>query len=155
MGAAQHRAELPDRRGLRFGPALERIAGETKPAFLTRAHAAVCALAGEEAMADGHLISDEEAWYVADTIPNGSAAAIILIEHLWAIPLRDAIISAGGIALADRGRELGAGGAAGGTARGEIDDGFHDADEATTDHKLRDSNILPTSNMRLLDAVPG
>jgi uncharacterized membrane protein len=60
------------------------------------------ALAGEEAMADGHLISDEEAWYVADTIPNGSAAAIILIEHLWAIPLRDAIISAGGIALADR-----------------------------------------------------
>jgi uncharacterized membrane protein len=60
------------------------------------------ALAGEEAMADGHLISDEEAWYVADTIPNGSAAAIILIEHLWAIPLRDAIVSAGGIALADR-----------------------------------------------------
>ena len=31
-------------------------------------------------MADGHLISDEEAWYVADTIPNGSAEAIILIE---------------------------------------------------------------------------
>ncbi len=59
------------------------------------------ALAGEEAMVDGHLISDEEAWYVADMIPNGSAAAIILIEHLWAIPLRDAIVSAGGIALAD------------------------------------------------------
>ena len=60
------------------------------------------ALAGAEAMADGHLIPDEEAWYVADTIPNGSAAAIILIEHLWAIPLRDAIVSVGGIALADR-----------------------------------------------------
>ena len=61
------------------------------------------ALAGEEATANGHLISDEEAWYVADTIPNGWAAAIILIEHLWAIPLRDAIVSAGGIALADVG----------------------------------------------------
>ena len=51
--------------------------------------------------ADGHLIPDEEAWYVAETIPNGSAAAILLLEHLWAIPLRDAIVDAGGIALAD------------------------------------------------------
>jgi uncharacterized membrane protein len=57
--------------------------------------------AGAEAMADGHLIPDEDAWYVADAIPNGSAAAIILLEHLWAIPLRNAIVSAGGIALAD------------------------------------------------------
>jgi len=53
-------------------------------------------------MADGRLISDEGTWYVADTIPNGSAAAIILIEHLCAIPLRDAIVSAESIALADR-----------------------------------------------------
>jgi uncharacterized membrane protein len=57
--------------------------------------------AGAAAGADGHLIDDEDAWYVADTIPNGSAAAIILLEHLWAIPLRDAIVDAGGIALAD------------------------------------------------------
>jgi len=56
---------------------------------------------GAEAMADGHLIPDDDAWYVADAIPNGSAAAIILLEHLWAIPLRDAIVDAGGIALAD------------------------------------------------------
>jgi uncharacterized membrane protein len=56
---------------------------------------------GGEAMADGHLIPEEDAWYVADAIPNGSAAAIILLEHLWAIPLRDAIVDAGGIALAD------------------------------------------------------
>ena len=57
--------------------------------------------AGAAAMEDGHLIPDEEAWYVADAIPNGSAAAIILLEHLWAIPLRDAIVDAGGTALAD------------------------------------------------------
>ena len=56
---------------------------------------------GAEAMADGHLIPDEDAWYVADAIPNGTAAAIILIEHMWAIPLRNAIVEAGGIALAD------------------------------------------------------
>ena len=56
---------------------------------------------GAEAMADGHLLPEEEAWYVADAIPNGSAAAIILLEHIWAIPLRDAIVGAGGVALAD------------------------------------------------------
>ena len=56
---------------------------------------------GAAAGEDGHLIPDEEVWYVADAIPNGSVAAIILLEHLWAIPLRDAIVGAGGIALAD------------------------------------------------------
>jgi uncharacterized membrane protein len=57
--------------------------------------------AGAAEGADGHLIPDDEVWYVADTIPNGTTAAILLIEHLWAIPLRDAIAGAGGIALAD------------------------------------------------------
>ena len=51
--------------------------------------------------ADGHVIPDEEVWYVADTIPPGSVAAILLLEHLWAIPFRNAVVDAGGIALAD------------------------------------------------------
>ena len=59
------------------------------------------AILGAEEGADGHLIPDEEVWYVADVIANGSAAAIILLEHLWAIPLRSAIVEAGGVALAD------------------------------------------------------
>ena len=59
------------------------------------------AILGAEEGADGHLIPDEEVWYVADVIPNGSAAAIILLEHLWAVPLRSAIVEAGGVALAD------------------------------------------------------
>jgi uncharacterized membrane protein len=50
---------------------------------------------------DGHVFDEDEAWYVADVIPNGSAAAIALIEHRWLIPLRDAIAAAGGVALAD------------------------------------------------------
>ena len=58
---------------------------------------------GAESMAEkgGHMIPEEDAWYVADAIPNGTTAAIILLEHLWAIPLREAIVGAGGIALAD------------------------------------------------------
>jgi uncharacterized membrane protein len=57
--------------------------------------------AGIEAMEDGHVFDEKEVWYVADTIPNGTTAAIALIEHRWAIPLRDAIVRAGGFTLAD------------------------------------------------------
>jgi hypothetical protein len=47
------------------------------------------------------VYSDEDAWDVLDEIPNGSAAALVLLEHRWAIPLRDAIASAGGYRLGD------------------------------------------------------
>ncbi|MTD55198.1 hypothetical protein [Amycolatopsis pithecellobii] len=60
------------------------------------------ALAGAEAAADGvDVFSDEEAWDVLSEIPDGSAAALLLLEHRWAIPLRDAIAAAGGFRLAD------------------------------------------------------
>jgi uncharacterized membrane protein len=58
------------------------------------------ALAGAEAAEDG-LIGDEEMWSIADAIPVGTTAAVALIEHRWAIPLRDAIRKAGGVPLAD------------------------------------------------------
>ena len=44
---------------------------------------------------------DEDVWYVDDAIPNGAAAAVALLEHRWAIPLRDGIRRAGGFHLAD------------------------------------------------------
>ena len=44
---------------------------------------------------------EEEVWYVADAIPPGTTAAIAVLEHRSAIPLRDAIGNAGGKALAD------------------------------------------------------
>ena len=60
-------------------------------------------MAGAEvAAADrAQVFSDEDAWDVLDDIPNDSAAALVLIEHHWAIPLRDAVIRAGGFRLAD------------------------------------------------------
>lgn len=39
---------------------------------------------------------DEDVWYVADAIPPGTAAAVALLEHRWAIPLRNALHGAGG-----------------------------------------------------------
>jgi uncharacterized membrane protein len=59
------------------------------------------AAAGAAAGEDGHLIDEDEMWDIAETIPNGSAAAIALIEHRWAIPLREAITRAGGFPLSD------------------------------------------------------
>ncbi len=60
------------------------------------------AVAGAAAAADGiEIYTDEDAWDVLAEIPNGSAAALVLLEHRWAIPLRDAIASAGGYRLSD------------------------------------------------------
>jgi uncharacterized membrane protein len=58
--------------------------------------------AGAEAAADGfEVFSDEDAWDVLEDIPNDSAAALVLLEHHWAVPLRDAIARAGGFRLSD------------------------------------------------------
>jgi uncharacterized membrane protein len=57
---------------------------------------------GAEEAADGvHLFSDADAWDVLAEIPNDSAAALILLEHHWAVPLRDAIARAGGFRISD------------------------------------------------------
>jgi uncharacterized membrane protein len=58
--------------------------------------------AEEVAAAGGvHVFTEEEGWDVLDDIPNDSAAALILLEHHWAVPLRDAIFRAGGFRISD------------------------------------------------------
>jgi uncharacterized membrane protein len=60
------------------------------------------ALAGAAAAEEGaQFFSDEQAWDVIEEIPNDSAAALILLEHHWAVPLRDAIVRAGGFRISD------------------------------------------------------
>jgi uncharacterized membrane protein len=60
------------------------------------------AIAGAEAAEDGvEVFSDDDAWDVIEEIPNDSAAALVLLEHHWAIPLRDAIARAGGFRISD------------------------------------------------------
>jgi uncharacterized membrane protein len=56
----------------------------------------------EEAAAEGiNVFGDAEEWDVLEDIPNDSAAALVLLEHHWAVPLRDAIARAGGFRLSD------------------------------------------------------
>jgi uncharacterized membrane protein len=57
---------------------------------------------GAEMAADGiDVFADAEQWDVLEDIPPNTAAALILIEHHWAVPLRDAVVRAGGFGVAD------------------------------------------------------
>lgn len=71
-------------------------------------------MGGEEGMEEGaeagamaaeeggfEVFDDEEVWDIVAEIPEGTAAALILLEHMWAVPLRDAIMSAGGFPISD------------------------------------------------------
>jgi uncharacterized membrane protein len=56
----------------------------------------------EIAAEDGiQILGQEDVWDVLGDIPDDSAAAILLIEHHWAVPLRDAVARAGGFRLGD------------------------------------------------------
>jgi hypothetical protein len=46
-------------------------------------------------------LADEDAWDVLADIPNDCAAALVLLEHQWAVPLRDAVVRAGGFHISD------------------------------------------------------
>ena len=60
------------------------------------------AVVGAEAGAEGlEVFTDEDAWDVIEEIPNDSAAALLLVEHHWAVPLRDAVARAGGFRISD------------------------------------------------------
>jgi uncharacterized membrane protein len=63
--------------------------------------AAAGAEAGAEEAAEGIDVFGGEEWDVIEEIPNDSAAALILLEHQWAVPLRDAIARAGGFRISD------------------------------------------------------
>jgi hypothetical protein len=65
---------------------------------------------GAEAGADLGASIDADAPHAAevlaaglvDALPDGSSALVLAIEHLWAIPLRDAVRDAGGIVVGHR-----------------------------------------------------
>ena len=61
------------------------------------------ALAGAEtAAAEGvDMFSAEEVWDVVEDIPADTAALLLMVEHHWAVPLRDAVARAGGFRIAD------------------------------------------------------
>jgi uncharacterized membrane protein len=95
----QHLSNLSKDEAIELGTVVGALIGlgiEGEEGFVAGAEA------GAEAAADGvSVFSDDEAWDVLDDIPNDSAAALILIEHHWAVPLRDAVARAGGFRISD------------------------------------------------------
>jgi uncharacterized membrane protein len=60
------------------------------------------AIAGAAELADGHFFDQDDAFRLTQALPNGMSAAIVLIEHRWALPLLDAIDRADGVELSNR-----------------------------------------------------
>jgi uncharacterized membrane protein len=54
------------------------------------------AMAGAAELADGHVFDENDAFRVTQSLPNNMSAALVLIEHVWARDLLDAIERAGG-----------------------------------------------------------
>ncbi|MFA9431944.1 hypothetical protein [Egicoccus sp. AB-alg2] len=89
------------------------LSGEEQAQFGAMVGALVgLGMGGEEGMMDGAelgeaaveqrggIFDEENAWDVLADIPEDTAAALILVEHRWAIPFRDAVARAGGFRLA-------------------------------------------------------
>jgi len=52
--------------------------------------------------ADASTAAEVVAGSLLDELPDGSSALVLAIEHLWAVPLRDAVRDAGGLVLGHR-----------------------------------------------------
>jgi uncharacterized membrane protein len=95
-----HLSNLTDDEAIEFGSVVGALIGlgiEGEEGMAAGAEAG--AMAAAEDGVD--VFSDEDAWDVIEEIPNGSAAALVLLEHTWAIPLRNAVVAAGGFRIGD------------------------------------------------------
>jgi hypothetical protein len=64
--------------------------------------AAAGAELGDSVDADAPTMAESVAAALLDDLPDGSSALVLAIEHLWAVPLRDAVRDAGGMVLGHR-----------------------------------------------------
>lgn len=58
---------------------------------------------GAEIMEEGGLgIIEDITEDLIDELPDGSAAMLLIMEHTWAVPLREAVVDAGGVLMANQ-----------------------------------------------------
>jgi uncharacterized membrane protein len=58
-------------------------------------------IAGAAELADGHVFDEDDVFRLTNSLGNNMTAALVLIQHTWAVPLLDAVDRAGGIELAN------------------------------------------------------
>jgi uncharacterized membrane protein len=59
------------------------------------------AMAGAAELADGHLFNQDDVFRVTQALPQNMSAVLVLLEHLWAKPLLDAVDRAAGVELSN------------------------------------------------------
>jgi hypothetical protein len=64
--------------------------------------AVVGAALGAAVDPDATTAAEAVAAGLVEELPDGSSALVLAIEHLWAVPLRDAVRDAGGVVIAHR-----------------------------------------------------
>src|SRR5579864_5838029 len=97
----EHLSNLSEREAIEYGT---KVGAAVGLGIEGEAGVAAGAAAGAEEVADAggvEVFTEDEAWDVLEDIPNDSAAALVLIEHHWEVPLRDAIVRAGGFRISD------------------------------------------------------
>ncbi|QYZ78157.1 DUF1269 domain-containing protein [Methanofollis formosanus] len=89
--------DLTDEEAARFGAVIGGLIGYGAAG---REGARAGAEAGAMAVSERDLgLTEDDLEDISLSIPSNSAAAIMLVEHRWALELRDAIKSAGGVVL--------------------------------------------------------
>jgi len=94
----EHLSNLSEDEAVEFGTKIGALVGL---GIAGEDGAEVLAEAGAAAAVDGIDVFGGDEWDVLEDIPPNTAAALILIEHHWAVPLRDAIARAGGFRIGD------------------------------------------------------
>ena len=96
----EHLSNLTEQEAIELGSKIGALIGlgiEGEEGMVAGAEAGA-AQAADEGI---NVFGDADEWDVLEDIPNDSAAALILLEHHWAVPLRDAIARAGGFRVSD------------------------------------------------------
>jgi uncharacterized membrane protein len=96
----EHLSNLSEREAIEVGSKIGALIG-LGIAGEEGARAGAVKGAEEMAATGGQIFTEQEGWDVLEEIPNNSAAALVLLEHHWAVPLRDAIAAAGGFRVSD------------------------------------------------------
>jgi uncharacterized membrane protein len=58
-------------------------------------------IAGAAELADGHFFDQDDVFRVTQSLPLSMSAALVLVEHLWEMPLAEAIKRADGFELSN------------------------------------------------------
>jgi uncharacterized membrane protein len=97
---AEHLSTLTEAQSMELGSKVAALIGL---GFAGEEGMAAGAEAGAELGAEGVLetLREGDEWDVLADIPNDSAAALVLLEHHWAVGLRDAVMRANGFRIGD------------------------------------------------------